>query len=111
MGKVKEYYTDEDMLEALGVIRHKKNIYTIMQDIFKEYEVTSMENNSHYETHRCRNGAISDLMKTLDSYGYKYGVDFTWYPNFWNSYVFAWTENKGIFITVIEEGWKENVKA
>ena len=29
MGKVKEYYTDEDMLEALGVIRHKKNIYTI----------------------------------------------------------------------------------
>ena len=111
MGKVKEYYTDEDMLEALGVIRHKKNIYTIMQDIFKEYEVTSMENNSHYETHRCRNGAISDLMRALDSYGYKYGVDFTGYPNFWNSYVFAWTENKAIFITVIEEGWKENVKA
>lgn len=111
MGKVKEYYTDEDMLEALGVIRHKKSIYSIMRDIFKEYEVTGMENDSRCEIHRCRNGATSDLLETLDSYGYRYGVDFTWYSTCWNSYTFAWTENKMIFITVIEEGWRKNVEA
>lgn len=111
MGKVKEYYTDEDMLEALGVIRHKRSIYDIMKDIFKEYEVTGMENDAHCEIRRCRNGATSDLLETLESYGYKHGVDYTWYPSCWNSFVFAWTENKMIFIIVIEEGWRKDVEA
>ena len=71
MGKVKEYYTDEDMLEALGVIRHKKNIYTIMQDIFKEYDKAKSQVNSDVVTANYDFNEDGGVNMTVNAYNYK----------------------------------------